>query len=59
MTTLKMQLKKLAKGSGGDRYEAKYAKKDVVLYFPQAISRPDGAPLERITVTIEGDHDEV
>ena len=44
-----VELKRIAKKSGGDRYEAG----EFVIYIPQYISRPEGVPLDRIKITFE------
>ena len=54
-----LTLKKVARGSGGDRYEGTFSKKNVVLYFPQVISRPDGLPVKRLQVEVRGDENGV
>lgn len=44
-----------AKSSGGDRYEheQKGHEMHMVFYIPQVISRPNGIPLHKLTITIE------
>lgn len=50
---LKMKLTKPANKNGGDRYEAKLPDgSDLVIYFPQVISRTLGAPIKELTITI-------
>jgi hypothetical protein len=53
--TLQFKLTRPAKKGGGDRYESliEGEAKPMVLYFPQRISRPEGAPSQTLTVTIE------
>lgn len=54
--TLSMTLERPARKKGGDRYTTKYDEEDLVIYFPQSISRQnsvDGSPLKKLQVTIE------
>ena len=46
-----VELKRIAKKNGGDRYES--PNKEFVIYIPQYISRPEGTPLDRIKITFE------
>ena len=54
--TFQFNLTRPARKAGGDRYE--YEEKGhpdfMVLYFPQSISRPNGVPLDSLSVTVEG-----
>jgi len=48
------ELVKMAKNLGGDRYITKVpGDKDWTVYFPQKISRPNGSPVEDITIHVE------
>jgi hypothetical protein len=53
--TLTFKLTRPAKKAGGDRYETliEGEAKPMVIYVPQKISRPEGAPSQSLTVTIE------
>lgn len=55
MTTIVMELTRLARKSGGDRYEALPGQPcpELIIYLPQEISRPGNVPLQRIEVTIQ------
>jgi hypothetical protein len=48
---IKMELAKAAKKSGGDKYMSD--DEQLTIYFPQSISRPDGEPVDQITITVE------
>ena len=52
---LEVFLRRPARKSGGDRYET--ADSSFITYIPQDISRPNGQPLETITLTFEGGED--
>lgn len=54
--TVRLVLTRMAKGSGGDRYEGYFEGKEkpLVIYVPQEISRAgDGVSKSAITVTFE------
>ena len=46
-------LLKAAAKSGGDKYGGKVQGQEWVVYFPQAISRPDGKPRKTIGIVIK------
>lgn len=50
---VEMFLVKPAKKKGGDRYEGQAGKENLVVYIPQEISRPKGAPRQKILLTFE------
>ena len=51
---IKLQLKKPARGSGGDRYEGEYEGKKITLYFPQNISRPySTVPANQLMLSVD------
>ena len=47
-----LKLAKEAKKSGADRYASEEIE-NLNIYVPQSISRPNGKPLESITINIE------
>jgi hypothetical protein len=51
MTKVKFHLTKPARKSGGDRYEGTHKSEDFVIYIPQTISRPKGAPIQNLEVS--------
>lgn len=53
---IKMKLERQAKKSGGDRYKGTTTNtaEELVIYFPQSISRPNGKePAKEIDITID------
>ena len=57
-TVLKFKIERLARKTGGDRYELIESPKELgsvemKIYIPQKISRPRGTVLETLTITIE------
>ena len=48
-----LYLTRIARKSGGDRYECTVDGEMVIVYWPQSISRPEGKPWEKLRVTIE------
>lgn len=42
--TIELELVKMARKSGGDRYEGEFQGNDYVQYIPQNISRPNNRP---------------
>lgn len=56
MIKLSFKMTRKAKGRGGDRYEAPIEGEDrpVVVYLPQAITRPKGGePTSKLVVSID------
>jgi hypothetical protein len=53
--TMKFDLVRPAKSSGGDRYECgrKGDPEWMTIYVPQLISRPSGTPVKELEVTIK------
>jgi len=52
--TILLKLVRPARKAGGDRYEATIeGGEQLVIYFPQCISRVEGIPLEKLKVTVE------
>lgn len=54
MTKLTFKLTRIAKGRGGDRYEATIdgEPRPVVIYLPQYITRSNNKPAKEMEVTI-------
>ena len=57
--TFTFKLKKAAKKTGGDRYTCAYPQMDWDIYFPQIISRPNGAISVTIRVEVIPEEDEI
>lgn len=53
MVKVEMFLVKPAKKKGGDRYEGIVKDENLVVYIPQSISRPKGAPRQKIVLTFD------
>lgn len=53
-TTTILELTRLARKGGGDRYETILGQPlpNLVIYFPQEISRSDNRPIKRLILTI-------
>jgi len=58
--TIMMELTRMAKKGGGDRYEAKIGQPmpGLTIYFPQEISRTHGTPVTNIEITVRLIEDE-
>jgi hypothetical protein len=52
-TVITFKLERPARKSGGDRYESQGVIADYQIYVPQQISRPNGKPVNLITLTFE------
>lgn len=50
---LTLNLKKAALNKGGDRYEGDCQGENLVVYFPQSLTRAAGAPASSLKLTVE------
>ena len=50
---LKMTLERPARKGGGDRYAYTWDGQQHSQYYPQSISRQDGAPKQKLLITVE------
>ena len=50
---IQLLLKKPASNKGGDRYEGDCMGENLVIYFPQALTRTGGSPKPSVTITVE------
>lgn len=48
-----LTLKKPAQNKGGDRYEGDCQGENLVVYFPQSLTRQTGAPAQSLKLTVE------
>ena len=50
---IKLALKKAALNKGGDRYEGDCQGENLVVYFPQSLTRASGSPAQSLELTVE------